>query len=545
MLVKLIQHIIILISLCGLTGYSMAAEISEPFPQLDANRTIRIALPNQLTNNQAAPENAQFLVNFLKEYWQIWSIDNELSVEFFYMSTAQAIDKLKQNDIDIISVNIFREDSPNILHSIPFAKYKPSIFRNINSDATSGIHIAIHSPAKTTLNFLPSNIERTYFPDETELLRSSIQYDAIYSTNPHAMKTALNNLGLSQLFYVNNEEVPEVNLHFSTRKDDRALLHLINQGLRQIKPVQAKLWSDKYLTTDEHNFVLTLGHYLDNLTPEQQQYIIDNNVIRYPITSDGFPPVIITNNFANIINRGFAADLIRIATEKTGIIFKPLYVDDFEQVISEVNNGAAELLVNVEYSKWREKDYSFSKPYLKAHYSVAYNPDTITIDQFSAIGKHTIAVVKDFNSTTLLQQRFSNALYKTFSTIEEAIRAVADGDAQVFVGRSLTTSYLIKENRLSNLTSQPIPSFHSEAQFTFATTKQHQLLIPLLNRTLNAISADKYDALYAKWSQSAFPQANIQAQVAVAYRQASYVFSAIMLVALIIFWIYYRQLRAR
>jgi signal transduction histidine kinase/DNA-binding response OmpR family regulator len=520
-------------------------EYNELSSHITKERVIRISLPDQASIEAAEPERVQQVVNFLKEYWQIWAIDNEINVQFYFLPTVAALKQLEENKIDVVAINIYQPEKKNVLYSIPYAKFKQTLFQRINHIETDGFQLAIHSNNKNTLKFLSDNISRQYFADLTELLNNHQRFDAIYSTKPWLLKKELEKFGLKNQFYINKKDVPEVNLHFTTRKNDRNLLSLINDNLRQVKQAQANLWQEKYLSSEDNNFELSLGNYTQALTEQEKQYVIDHNIIEYPITHAGFPPYIITQSNPNIIERGFAIDLLNHASIKLGMIFKPIYVDNFNNIIEEVTRGNAELLVNIEYDKTQNQQYTFSIPYLKAHYSIVYNPSIPHHQQFSNLNNRTIAAIKNFKATQLLLQAYPKATFILFDTLELALAAVAQGDADVFIGRSLATSYLIKKNHLSNLTAQPLPNFQSDAQFTFATTKAEQTLISLLNKTINAISANHFESLYAKWSQSSFPEANVQAQVDVVYRQASYMFFAILLIALIVFWIYYRQQQVR
>ncbi|MDO6444944.1 transporter substrate-binding domain-containing protein [Colwellia sp. 1_MG-2023] len=512
---------------------------------VNKDRVIRISFPDQASIEAAAPERVQQVVNFLKEYWQIWAIDNEVDVQFVYLPTIEALKQLQENTVDVVAINIYLPEYSNVLYSIPYAKFKQTLFQRINQNESDGFQLAIHAEDKNTLRFLSDKVSRQYFTDLSELLNNIENFDAIYSSKPWLIKKALEELSMSNQFYINKDAMEDINLHFTTRKNDRDLLALINDNLRHVKKAQVKLWQEKYLSSEESNFQLSLGNYTQELTEQEKQYVIDHNIVQYPITHEGFPPYIITQNQSNIIERGFAIDLLHYASEKLGIIFKPVYVDNFNNIIEEVTKGNAELLVNIEYDKTLEQQFSYSIPYLQARYSIVYNPSIPQNQQFSNLNNRTISAINNFKATKLLQQAYPKATFILFDTLELALTAVSQGNADVFIGRSLATSYLIKKNQLSNLTSQPLPDFHSDARFTFATTKAEQTLVSLLNRTINALSADQFENLYAKWSQASFPEANVQAQVNVVYRQASYVFFAILLIALIIFWIYYRQLQVR
>ncbi len=549
MLIKLIRAITVCCCLNSVIGITVANETSDTTTGLDTSRIIRIALPDEASLQAATPERFQLLVNFLKEYWQIWAIDHQITIKFIYLPTVEALEQLQDHQLDIVAINIFQKEYRHLLYSIPYAKFKQSIYRNINQNEADGIHIAIHGEDRTALNYLPARVKRSYFTDIKQLLSNYQEYDAIYSTRPWLLESKLEELGLRQQFSLNQQEVPEINIHFTTRADDRVLLNVINDGIRHVKIAQAKLWSNKYLLNDDSNILLTMGEYIKNLSEQEKQYVIDHTIITYPVSEEGLPPFIITNNFLNITERGFTSELISFAGNKLGIIFQPLYVKDHHQALAQLTQNKAQLLVNMEHKAQLDPQLSdkliYSIPYLKTQYSIAYNPSGVVFDTSSSLKNLTIATVNNSNTAVWLAQQYPQSKLVMFDTLQAAISAVADGKADAFVGRSLTTSYLIKQYRLSNLTSHPLINFHQNAQFSFAAQQTESTLISLLNKAISSLSADQFATMYAKWSQSAFPVANVQAQIDTAYRQASYVFLTILLIALIIFWVYYRQLQVR
>ncbi len=246
-------------------------EYNEISSHITKERVIRISLPDQASIEAAEPERVQQVVNFLKEYWQIWAIDNEINVQFYFLPTVAALKQLEENKIDVVAINIYQPEKKNVLYSIPYAKFKQTLFQRINHIETDGFQLTIHSNNKNTLKFLSDNISRQYFADLTELLNNHQKFDAIYSTKPWLLKKELEKFGLKNQFYINKKDVPEVNLHFTTRKNDRNLLSLINDNLRQVKQAQANLWQEKYLSSEDNNFELSLGNYTQALTEQEKQ----------------------------------------------------------------------------------------------------------------------------------------------------------------------------------------------------------------------------------------------------------------------------------
>jgi len=508
-------------------------------------KTIKISLPDKSSIDAASGENFQLLVNFLKEYWQIWAIDQQQPIEFVYLPKDQAFERLKAQQIDIVALSTFEKNQPDLLFSIPYAKYQQRIFRRIQADKNNGMQIAIHSTNTQTLDFLPSHIERYYYQDIDKLLKDYQKFDAIYSTKPWLLQKKIENYKLDKNYQVTTADAPEIFFRFATHKNNRKLMHLMNDGIRAITKVQAYLWSNKYIAFDNNNISFALGNYFTDLSTDEKEFIIDHNQLYFPLLSDGFPPYVIVKNFNHITERGFTIDLFNLATQRTGVVYKPITVKNVEQAFTFLKQRKVDVFAHVEHTKEREKKLKFSTPYLKAGYSMVYRHDDTIIDGLSGIGDKSIAVINDFNATKLLKTKLPYGKFNYYDTIIDAVSSVSSGQSDVFIGRSLTSSYLVKEKQLSNLTSQPLVNFHDNAQFSFASTLENNEVISLLNRTINSISAAEYEKLYTKWSHSAFHDNNADEQIANAYRNASYLFAAIMLFGLIIFWIYYRQLRLR
>jgi two-component system sensor histidine kinase EvgS len=530
---------------CSILLISFSAYASvEQLPK-NNQKTLKIALPDRSSINAAPGEKFQLLVNFLKEYWQIWAIDNQREISFSYMPTEKAYKALANDSIDIVAITHHQNNHPNLLFSIPYAKWKQSVFRRIQSNRNNGIQIGIYSEDQTALGFLGEHIERYYYNDIDKLLGDYEKFDALYATKPWLLNEKLAKYKMSGEFQVNKNEAPEIFFRFAINKKNRSFMHTINDGIRAVNQQQAELWNTKYLALNNGSISLTFGAYFNNLSASEKEYIIDHNLLYFPVHYSGFPPYIITKNFNHITERGFSIDVFNLFTARTGIVFKPVYVKNIEQVFSYLEQDKINVLPLVERNKEREKKLNFSVPYLKASYSMVYRHNETIIDGLSGIGNKKIAVVNDFNVTKLLSEKLPFANFNYFDTMITAITSVSFGESDVFIGGSLISSYLVKENQLSNLTSQPVVNLHDDAQFSFASKLGYDDVISLLNRTVKSISATEYELLYSKWSQSAFHESNADKQIANAYRNVSYFFAAIMLFGLIIFWIYYRQLRVR
>ena len=179
---------------------------------------LKIALPDRISINAAPGEEFQLLVNFLKEYWQIWAIDNHREISFSYMPTIKAYESLANNSIDIVAVTHHQNNHSNLLFSIPYAKWKQSVFRRIKRNKSNGIQIGIYSEDRSALDFLGQHIERYYYQDIDKLLADYEKFDALYATKPWLLKEKLNEYKMSGNFHVNKNEAPEIFFRFAINK---------------------------------------------------------------------------------------------------------------------------------------------------------------------------------------------------------------------------------------------------------------------------------------------------------------------------------------
>jgi len=506
-------------------------------------RIIRIAIPAQQTLDNNTDVKFQSLTNFLQEFWQIWAIDHGYHIKFVPMPSSQSDLALNNNEIDVIAISTINNRQPNTLYSMPYARYKQRFYRLLKGSNDNSITIGIHDEQHSTLSFLGQRIKRDYYDNISALLDNFSTYDALYSVSPWRLEEQLKERQLLQHFYLSSDEAPKIYFHATTRAADRQLMYDINEGIRHVSKTQAKLWSRKYFLIKQSSIELTLGDYFFDLSESEKQYLIDHNQLNYIITEAGFPPYIITKSFANISERGFSIELANVVTKKTGILFKPYYVDDVQSSVKAILEKKADITLIMEQSEDRAYAFDFTIPYVNSHYSLITRNEANIANNLSDLTHETIAAVSSFNATKVLIEQFPNANIKIYNSLNAALQAVAQGDANVLITHSLISGYLIKELQLSNLVSQPFSQFKKDSKLSFAVRKGSPNVVSLINRSINSISADQFDKIYSKWSNSALPEQNVQLHVDNAYRQASYVLGVVMLLSGAVIWIYFRQLK--
>ena len=513
--------------------------------QVSSEKIIKVGLLNSTTISDNQGSHLNYLNSFVFEYWQLWGFTHQQKVAFVYLAGEEVFPALEQGKIDVVGLTTITGIDPDNLYSIPYASFKQKIFKHRNGNEQAGTQLAVNSPRKTTLDFLADYVDLDYYADIDEMLANYQHYDALYSIRPWALEQQLAALNLAQDFYVSSDEAPEIHFHFATRKSDRPLMAIINDSLRAVTKSQLKMWQKKYIPHQLNNFSFTLGDYIPNLTEAEKQYVIDNNHLDYPVLPSGFPPYIINKSFIHINERGLTMDMLKHITKTTGLVFNNVYVDRIETAKAHLAKGEVDFYALANKGAASTNDLLYSTPYVTSHFSLIYRYEHFVDSSLNALNTQVIAVVRGLTITEYLQQQLPQAKFKYYHHIHDAIYAVAKGDANAYIGEALNNAYIIKQEKLANLTSAPFKNIALKAELAFATLANNEHLISLLDRAINSLSASEFDSMYATWSKTAFSEASAKKEVEAAYKNATMVIIAIILFVILLMRFYIRQLNFR
>jgi signal transduction histidine kinase/CheY-like chemotaxis protein len=509
------------------------------------DKKIVIGIYDQDSLEKNAGAQLEKLNHFIQEYWQLWGLANQYHVEFISLPMDQVFTALNNKTIDVVGITTtVTNNNPKHLYSIPYAKFKQRIFNQLDGNNIDGVQLAIHASNKTTLNFLGDHIERDYFNNLDDLLANYTKYDALYSSRPWLLENKLKQLNITNQFYISTDAAPEIYFHFSTRVTDKQLMIEINEGLRNIDEYEADLWHERFFS-NSNNISFTFGHYIAGLSQAEQNYIVNKNILKYPVLPNAYPPYIINKSFSNIAERGLTVDFLKHITKTTGLLFQPFYIKNIEEKHTLLNQHKYDLqTLSLEIPTPSNKSI-YSIDYVESHWNITYRHQDIITDEANDLHSETLAAVKGFAITDYLQVQLPTATIKLFNTIEDAIKAVAKGDANAYIGLALNSAYIIKQEKLSNLTTVPVKGIRLSSHFTFSAHQKNSSLITLLNRSLNSLSSNDFDAIYQQWSKTVFANNNAEQQIKTVYRQVLIILIAFIVIATIIACIAYKQLKFR
>lgn len=208
----------------------------------------------------------------------------------------------------------------------------------------------------------------------------------------------------------------------------------------------------------------------------------------HPVIHLGVDPKFIPYEFIDSdgVYKGIAADYIKLLSEETGLKFEVekglLWSEAYEKGVLK----QLDALPCVSKTKEREQYFLYSEPYYSFQRVIYINENNKTIKDFNDLQNLKIAVQIDSSHYSYLKT-FKSIRLSPYTTVEDALRAVADGREIAFVGNLATSNYLIKSNGITNLKYVKIQS-QEEQSLYFAVRNDWPLLVSIINKGLAGIT---------------------------------------------------------
>lgn len=211
-------------------------------------------------------------------------------------------------------------------------------------------------------------------------------------------------------------------------------------------------------------------------------------------------------------HRGLSADLARLLAQRAGLRFQMLRPGNAEAALAAVEAGSADLASGVFKSRARAERMLFSNAYLRLPAALIARRDATGVTALEALRGKRIAIVSGHVWQELLSEAGFSGELQAHMTLQAALKAVADGAADAYVGDLLTAEASMRRAGLAEILGISGPS-GLEAEMAFAVRKDAPQLKRVLDLALSGISVAEEAALRARW-ENPEAQAELEAEPA-------------------------------
>lgn len=233
----------------------------------------------------------------------------------------------------------------------------------------------------------------------------------------------------------------------------------------------------------------------DRLTEEEREFIRAHPVIRLGVDPKFIPYEFIDSDG---VYKGITADYLKLISERTGLRFEVAKGLPWEEAHDLAIRKQLDALPCVGKTAYRERFFVFSNSYFLFQRVIFVNEKNTSIRSFGDLANKSVAVQVNSSHYGYLRDRWPGLTLNLYRTVEEALKAVADGEETAFIGNLATSSYLARVSGITNL--KYIKMDVDESQYLyFAVRDDWPVLAGILNKALADISEAEKIRIYNRW----------------------------------------------
>ncbi|WP_214350559.1 transporter substrate-binding domain-containing protein [Pseudomonas congelans] len=256
---------------------------------------------------------------------------------------------------------------------------------------------------------------------------------------------------------------------------------------------QAGLYAADHYTLLGRSSPAHMDVKLDN---SQWQWVRGKRELILGTSNPDYPPFDITISGNDY--EGITADYAGIISDALDL---PIRVQRFETrdaAIKALAAGQIDLLGTANGFEAIDRNIRLSQPYsVDQPVLVTRVGDTRPLNE--GLKGMRLSMVYHYLPPAEVEASYPGATLKTYPSFQNAINAVAFNQADVFLGDTISTQYIINKGYLNNVQMSNFGK-HEPNGFSFAVSDENTQLLGIINQTLKAIPVDERINISRRWS---------------------------------------------
>jgi len=270
-------------------------------------------------------------------------------------------------------------------------------------------------------------------------------------------------------------------------------LILITAGLCLSTSVSATHSASEHYTLLSRSMV---GHMEVQLDKSQRQWIKNKRELILGSSAPDYPPFDLTSSGSDY--EGFTADYAGILGKATGLPVKVQRYASREDAIEALENGEVDMLGSANGFEARNADIVLSTPYA-ADQPVLVTREGENRSLSDGLAGLRLSMVYHYLPMEEVKALYPKAIITVYPSYQNAINAVAFDQADVFLGDTISTHYLINKGYLNNVRMANFGK-HEVHGFSFAVHRNNPELLGIINTILNATPTHSREEIAKRWS---------------------------------------------
>lgn len=252
-------------------------------------------------------------------------------------------------------------------------------------------------------------------------------------------------------------------------------------------------------TTSEHYTLLsrsTAGHMEVQLDISQRQWVKEKRELILGTSAPDYPPFDLTLSGQDY--EGFTADYAGILGNAMGLPIKIQRFASRGAAIEALEKGQVDMLGTANGFEADNAEIALSMPYA-VDQPVLVTREGETRSLTDGLAGMRLSMVYHYLPLNEVRALYPKAIITSYPSYQNAINAVAFDQADVFLGDTISTHYMINKGYLNNIRMANFGQ-HEAHGFSFAVQKDNPDLLGIINTVLRAIPTSERENIAKRWS---------------------------------------------
>lgn len=232
------------------------------------------------------------------------------------------------------------------------------------------------------------------------------------------------------------------------------------------------------------------------LSESQRHWIERKGQLVLGTSAPDYPPFDMTASGRDY--EGMTADFAGILGRALGM---PIRVQRFasrQEAVKALTQGQIDLLGSANGFEAATPGVVLSRPYaVDQPVLVTREDENRPLD--TGMAGLRLSMVYHYLPLEEVRSSYPKATIQSYPSYQNALNAVAFDQADVFLGDTISTHYLINQGHLQNVKMANFGK-HEPVGFSFAVQQSNRVLLQLINSTLDNIPSSAREAIFKRWS---------------------------------------------
>ena len=229
-------------------------------------------------------------------------------------------------------------------------------------------------------------------------------------------------------------------------------------------------------------------------TSDTTSSILPDNTISYCVDPDWAPYEAIRNGQ----HIGISADYMRIISDYTGIAFKLVPTESWQESLEFVQAGKCQMISMLNVSDFRKQFLDFSIPYFEAPNILVARKGTPILQGYAGIGNRSVGIVKGYRQVEYITRYYPELRLKLIKSEREGLLQLMQGEFDVMVGSLMSVNTHINNQNIQDVAivgyAEPFDSLG------FGVNKSISDILPIVNQAIAIIPETKRVEIYRQWN---------------------------------------------